>query len=154
WFASAGATKKTRASAVVTRTSEPTASAGRGMRRRRATAWIVAAAGLLGDDILERRPADHGEEKVVEREEAEVAPGRGRDARADCSDDDRHGERQEEKRQEQIPRASDDGHRAEERPDAADPEVGKEHGRHRRAADRVEEERVQRQRHDLGGNEK
>src|SRR5437763_15732117 len=109
WFASFGATKKTNASAVVTSTSEPAASAGRGMRRVRPTAGIVAAAALLGDDILERRPADHREEQVVEREESEVAAGRGdggrSDARADGADDDRQGERQEEERQDQVPGA-------------------------------------------------
>src|SRR5581483_12524924 len=102
WFASFGATKKTKASAVVTSTSELAASAGRGIRGVRPTAGIVAAAGLFGDDILERRPAHDREEKVVEREEPEVAAGRGDDRRTDGPDDDRHGERQEEKRQEQI----------------------------------------------------
>jgi hypothetical protein len=72
----------------------------------RPTAEIVAAAELLGDDILERRPADHREEQVVEGEEDQVAAGGRHDGRADRSADgahhDRHGERQEEKRQEQV----------------------------------------------------
>src|ERR1700756_1649341 len=131
--------KKTNASAVVTSTSELTASAGRGMRL---TAGIVAAGDSLGDDVLERRPAHDGEEEVVEGEEDEVAAGRGDDARADRSHDDRHGERQEEQRQQEIPRAGHDRHRAEERPDPADPEVREENGGHRRSVEGVEEERI------------
>ena len=73
WSASFGATKKTRASAVVTSTSELRASAGRGMRVKRPTAGIVAGAALFGDDILERGPADDREEEVVEGEEDEIA---------------------------------------------------------------------------------
>src|SRR5439155_15760032 len=106
-----GATKKTSASAVVTRTRELRASVGKGMRVR-PTGWIVAAGGLFGDDIFERCPAHDGEEEVVEREEAEIPAGRGDDARADRADDDRQGERQEEQRHEQIPGPRRDSHRA------------------------------------------
>src|SRR5437667_10877280 len=134
WFASFGATKKTNASAVVTSTSELTASAGRGMRNVRPTAGIVAAAWLLGDDILERRPADDREGEVVEGEEPEIAAGRDDDARADRADDDRHGERQAQQRQEQVSRPGRDGHRPEEDGDGADAELRQRQRGHGRPA--------------------
>src|SRR5690242_4382941 len=97
WSASVGATKKTSASAVVTSANEAAASAGSEIR----AIWPHCALdGLLGDDVLERRPADEREEGVVEREEAEIAPRAADDGRADAADHDRDGERQEEERQE------------------------------------------------------
>src|SRR5919201_942331 len=71
--ASIGATKKTRASAVVTRTSDAAASAGSGRRYVRPTSVIVPRGGSLGDDVLERGPAEEREHGVVEREEREVS---------------------------------------------------------------------------------
>src|SRR6185437_3223557 len=114
------------ASAVETSTSELTASAGRGMRRGLLTAEIVAAATLLGDDVLERRPAHDREEQIVESEEPEVPAGGGDDARADGTHNDGQRERQEEQRQQQVTRPGHHGHRAEERADPADPEIREE----------------------------
>src|SRR2546423_8843926 len=103
WLASFGTTKNTSASAPVTSASEAPASAGSGIRYLRPTEEIVAGPGrrtaaLLGDDVLERRPADEREERVVEPEEDEVAAGRGDDGGADAADQDRGRERQEKER--------------------------------------------------------
>src|SRR5262249_42325474 len=153
WFASFGATKKTSTSAVVTSRSDAVASAGREIRAVRPTAGIVAAAALLGDDILEGCPANDGKQQVVEREEAEVASGRVCHSRSDAAHHDRDRERQEEQRQEQLARAGRNRHRAEERADRADADIGERDTAHCRTAQRPEEERVHRQRDDLRGDE-
>src|SRR5947208_7091126 len=150
WLASLGTTKNTSASAPVASASETPASAGSGIRYLRPTAAIVAGPGrgtaaLLGDDVLERRPADEREERVVEPEEREIAAGSIDDGGADAADQDRDRERQEQQRQEQLTGARHDRHRAEEGADGADSEVGQHDGRDGRAVDSVIEEREDRQ---------
>src|SRR5664279_1371147 len=160
WSASVGATKKMRARASVTSTSEDVASPGSDIRYVRPTAASVAGpcrttAGepLFRDDVLECRPAQEREDGVIETEEAEIAARVADDARADAADHDRNGERQEEERQEEIARPGDDGHGADERADGADAEIGESHACHGRDAQAVEEEREHRQRDSLGGDE-
>src|SRR5438094_1833475 len=159
WLASLGTTKNTSASAPVTSASEAPASAGSGIRYLRPTAEIVAGPGrrtaaLLGDDVLERGPADEREQRVIEPEEGEVAARSADDGGTDAADQDRDGERQEEQRQEQVPRAGDDRHRSDEGADGADADVREHDGRDRRAVDPVEEEREDGQRENLGEREK
>src|SRR5438045_2442233 len=108
---------------------------------------VAASAGsrLFGDDVLKRSPAKDRKNDVVEGKEREVVTGRS-DARADTADHYRDRERQEEERQEQLPRAARDRHRRDEAPDEADPDVGEGDPRDRRAADAGEEDREGRQR--------
>src|SRR5436305_2565586 len=158
WLASLGTTKNTSASAPVTSASEAPASAGSGIRYLRPTAEIVAGPGrltaaLLRDDVLERGPAHEPEERVVEPEEGEVPARRVDDRGADAADQDRNCERQEEQGQEEVARARDDRHCADEGADTADADVREENGRDRRAVNAVEEEREHRQGEQLGQRE-
>src|SRR5207237_380760 len=78
---------------------------------------------LLSNDVLESRPGHEHEDSVVERQEGEVLPARGREARADAADDDRDRERQEEQRQQQLARAPGSSHRGKHGPDRADSDI-------------------------------
>src|SRR5215208_689912 len=104
-----------------------------------------ATSALFRDHVLKRGPTDCRKHGVVQREKAEVAAGRIGDARADAADDHGDRERQEEHRQEQLPRARRDRHRGHEHADSADADVGKRDRRDGRAVDAREEDREERQ---------
>src|SRR2546425_10471335 len=72
-----------------------------------ASAWTR----LFGDHVLKGGPGDDRKDGVVERQEAEVPPAVGDDARPDAADDDRNRERQEEERQEELAGPGPPGHR-------------------------------------------
>src|SRR5437764_2226793 len=93
WSASVGATKKTRARASVTSTSDDAASPGSDIRYERLT-----PPSLLGHHVLEGGPADEREDEVVQAEECEVAARGRNDARADPADDERDRERKKQER--------------------------------------------------------
>src|SRR2546425_3423660 len=114
-----------------------------------ASAWTR----LFGDHILKGGPGDDRKDGVVERQEAEVSPAVGNDARPNAAGDDRNRERQEEEGQEQLARPARRGHRGEERPHRGDAEVGEDDPGDRGAVDPGEEDRERRQRDDLGDGE-
>src|SRR5207244_10480392 len=62
--------------------------------------------------------------------------------------------REEKEGKDQFARSAGGGHRRDERPDGADPDVREGDAGERCAAERGEEERKGGQRHDLGGDEK
>src|SRR4051812_23135482 len=148
WSASVGATKKTRARASVTSTSDDAASPGSDIRYERLT-----PPSLLGDHILEGGPADEREDEVVEAEECEIASRRGDDARTDPSDHQWDREREEQERHQQVAGARRNRHRADERADRADPEVCEHDAGDGRCAQAVEEQGEDRQRDDLCSDE-
>src|SRR4051812_41834886 len=116
-------------------------------------AMVVTQRLSLGYDVLERRPREQREDRVVEHEEAEVAAA-GTGARADAADDDGDRERQEEERQDQLSRPPGDGHRAGQRSDRADADVRERDRGDGAAVDAREEGGERRQGHELGEHEK
>src|SRR3954469_3793103 len=108
---------------------------------------------LFDNDVLKGRPGKYREDGVVQAEKAQVSRGIVDHGGADAADDDRQRERQEQQRQEELAGASGDGHRSEQRPDRADPEVGERDGRDRGRVDAGEEERERRQRDQLDEDE-
>src|SRR6476659_604992 len=82
-----------------------------------------AARRLFRNDVLKGSPANDRKERVVEGEEPHIARRVVGDARPHTADDDRDGERQEEKWQQKLPGAAGRGHGREERPDHSDADV-------------------------------
>src|SRR5215211_5602264 len=112
-----------------------------------------ATSALFRNDVLKRGPTDCRKQRVVQREKAEVAAGRIGNARPDAADDHGDRERQEEHRQEQLPRTRSDRHRGHEHADRADADVRERDRADGRTVDAGEEDCEQRQRDDLGERE-
>src|SRR5215208_4179264 len=74
---------------------------------------------LFRDHVLKGRPADCRKERVVQREERQVPPRAVDHTRADAADDQGNREREEEHREEQLPRAGGGRHRGHEGSDGA-----------------------------------
>src|SRR5262245_40414517 len=143
WSASSGATKNAKSTASPMSAAAMPASVGR-LRRR-----AVTTRSRLGDDVLERRPRQYNEDRVVQREKREVALADRRKRRAVAGDDERDREREEEQRQEELARAAGRGQRRHERSDGTDSDVGEEHAGDSRCVERLEEEDERGQRHGL-----
>src|SRR6266436_1358868 len=94
WSKSSGTTQKTSARPTANRAAASAASAGRR---------------LFSDDILKRSPAKCRKDRVVQREEGEVAAA-APEARPHAGDDDRQCERQEEERQQELTNSCGGGH--------------------------------------------
>src|SRR5262245_57896101 len=148
WSASSGATKNAKTTARPMSAAAMPASVGR-LRRR-----AVTTLSRLGDDVLERRPRQYNEDRVVQREKREVALAVRRDRRPDPADHERDREREEEQRQEELARAPRRGERRHERADRADPDVGEKHAGNGRGVKRLEEEDERGQRHGLRREQK
>src|SRR4051794_7460015 len=138
WSASSGAQKSARTTP----------------ERSSANAAAAKTTGLLfRNDVLKACPGENRKNEVVQREKGQVTAGFFGHRSAHASDDDRDAERQEEERQQQLPRPRRSGHRREQRADAGDPDVRQHDRGEQLPADRLEEERVGRQRDQLGDAE-
>src|SRR5688572_3493421 len=146
WSASSGATMSARTSA------SPMAAAA-----IHASPWRLRSEervrSLLRDDVLEGRPREYSEDRVVQDEKQQEALAVGRDRSTDTTHDQRDRQREEEKRKEQFSRASGGRHRRQERPDGTDPDVGEQHTGDRGGIEGLEEQDECRQRDGLRGEE-
>src|SRR6476619_5101480 len=105
---------------------------------------------LLRDYVLEGRPREYREDRVVQQQEEQEALTVLGYCCADAPHDQRDGEGKDEERQENFSGSSSRGHRGHERADRADADVGEEDGCERGRVERLEEEDERRQRHCLG----
>src|SRR5207344_2537594 len=131
------------------RTASPMSAAARAARAGRPRVEKAALSGLLGDDVLEGRPREYREDRVVQHEEEEESPAVRRDRGTNATDDERDRQGEDEEREQELSRASGGGHRCQQRSDHADPDVGEQDADNRGGVERREEERKRRKRDDL-----
>src|SRR4026209_2343053 len=99
WSASSGATMSARTRAKPMANAAIQASPGR-LRSEDGLRW------LLRDDVLERRPREYSEARVVQEQEQDEPLRLRRDGSAHATDDQRNGERQHEQRQQHLSRTA------------------------------------------------
>src|SRR5688572_11479638 len=147
WSASSGATMSASTSASPMAAAAIQASPCRLRSEERVRS-------LLRDDVLEGRPREYREDRVVQDEEQEEALAVRRHGRPHAADDKRDREWEHEKREEQLARATRSRHRGEKRPDGADSDVCEQNARDGRRIERLEEEDECGKRDRLRGEEK
>src|SRR5713101_5195325 len=98
WSASSGTTTSASTSARPISAAVTVARPG----RLRIAGHAFNAAPSLGDDVLEGRPREYREDRVVEREEQQVAVRFRGDRRAHSAHDKRDRQREQEERQQEL----------------------------------------------------
>src|SRR5262245_37971541 len=104
---------------------------------------------LLRDDVLEGRPREYSEHRVVQGEKQKETPALRGHGSADSPDDERDREGEHEQRQEHLSRPAGDGHGRHERADGTDPDVGEQNAQESSGAERLKEEHERGNRDDL-----
>src|SRR5262245_32345928 len=139
WSASSGATMSASTSARPMANAASQARPGR-LRSDDGLRW------LLRDDVLEGRPREYSEDRVVQREEEQEPPSLGRHCGTHAADHEWNRQWEDQEGEQHFARATGDRHRGHERTDCADPDVGEKKAEERRRVERLEEHHERRDR--------